>query len=309
MADPVRVFVSHHHSPQEDAFTKRLVDDLKAASADVWVDDEGITSGDFVRKINQGLAGRQWLVLVMTPDALQSPWVQAEVDAALHQYTAGRMLGVIPFVAQACDERDIPPLWANLHRYDASRDYEPARDRLFMTLGRSVATTPHTTATRSSTPAFPTPPEQGARLEAVVGPRFGFISQAKALWLPPLLNACFLEVCFCLFGLLQLAMTATTFFATSALLIPAGWLLGWCMSGAGILLGRIALANQTIVVPVISTVLASTASLLIFSLYWSSIVSTNIVVWPLVGFFLSVSVSSLVFYTVSRAEKRHSSTE
>lgn len=59
MPDPVRVFVSHHHSVDEDAFTARLVADLKATGADVWVDEEGITSGDFVHKINEGLAGRQ----------------------------------------------------------------------------------------------------------------------------------------------------------------------------------------------------------------------------------------------------------
>lgn len=35
MADQARVFVSHHHSPAEDAFTARLVADLEAAGADV----------------------------------------------------------------------------------------------------------------------------------------------------------------------------------------------------------------------------------------------------------------------------------
>lgn len=38
MPDQVRVFVSHHHSPEEDVFTARLVADLEAAEADVWVD-------------------------------------------------------------------------------------------------------------------------------------------------------------------------------------------------------------------------------------------------------------------------------
>jgi hypothetical protein len=33
MADQVRVFVSHHHSPEEDAFTARLAPDLEAAGA------------------------------------------------------------------------------------------------------------------------------------------------------------------------------------------------------------------------------------------------------------------------------------
>jgi hypothetical protein len=79
MADQVRVFVSHHHSPEEDAFTARLVADLEAAGADVWVDTAGITSDDFIKKINEGLTGRQWLVLVMTPQLLASRWVQEEV--------------------------------------------------------------------------------------------------------------------------------------------------------------------------------------------------------------------------------------
>ena len=134
MADQVRVFVSHHHSPEEDAFTARLVADLEAAGADVWVDDARITSDDFIKKINEGLTGRQWLVLVMTPDALRSPWVQAEVNAALLQVRQGRMLGVIPLVAQPSNDADIPPLWATLQRYDATRGYETARGSMFAAL-------------------------------------------------------------------------------------------------------------------------------------------------------------------------------
>jgi hypothetical protein len=93
MADQVRVFVSHHHSVDEDAFTARLVADLETAGADVWVDTAGITSDDFIKRINEGLVGWHWLVLVMTPAALASPWVQREVNVALNEHTAGRMRG------------------------------------------------------------------------------------------------------------------------------------------------------------------------------------------------------------------------
>jgi hypothetical protein len=37
MPDQVRVFVSHHHSPEEDVFTDRLVSDLEAAGAGLHV--------------------------------------------------------------------------------------------------------------------------------------------------------------------------------------------------------------------------------------------------------------------------------
>jgi len=59
MRDQVRVFVSHHHSPQDDTFTARLAGALEALGADVWVDIEGVASGAFVRRINEGLAERQ----------------------------------------------------------------------------------------------------------------------------------------------------------------------------------------------------------------------------------------------------------
>jgi formylglycine-generating enzyme required for sulfatase activity len=168
----VRVFVSHHHSPDEDRFTARLVADLIAAGADVWVDDQGITSEDFVRKISEGLAGRQWLVLVMTPASVASPWVQREVGAALNEVTARRMLGVIPIVMLPTHEQDIPILWRPLHRYDATRSYEPARDGLLRALGLSMPprpaappppATPYQPApvapapVASPTPRFPTP--------------------------------------------------------------------------------------------------------------------------------------------------------
>lgn len=46
------ILVSHHHSPEEDTFTARLVADLNVAGADVWVDYQGIAAGSFVAKIS-----------------------------------------------------------------------------------------------------------------------------------------------------------------------------------------------------------------------------------------------------------------
>jgi formylglycine-generating enzyme required for sulfatase activity len=155
MADQVRVFVSHHHSPAEDSFTARLVRDLEAAGADVWVDTSGITSDDFVKKISEGMAGRKWLVLVMTPAAVASPWVQREVNVALSEQTAGRMLGVLPLVMQSCREQDIPLLWRPLHRYDATSDYIGAVSGLLRALGLA---TPANLGKQQPEPPIPNQP-------------------------------------------------------------------------------------------------------------------------------------------------------
>src|SRR5262249_26847662 len=88
---------------------------------------------------SEGLAGQQWLVLVMTPAALRSPPVRREVNAALHLLSSGRLRGVIPLVAQHCDEAAIPPLWATLQRYDATHDYAAALANTVGALGLAVA--------------------------------------------------------------------------------------------------------------------------------------------------------------------------
>jgi len=75
-----RVFLSHSH--QDNRFASRLAADLQGRGADVWVDLTEIQHDDFLKRINEGLKDREWLVLVMTPAALASPWVQLEVDAA-----------------------------------------------------------------------------------------------------------------------------------------------------------------------------------------------------------------------------------
>jgi hypothetical protein len=159
MADQVRVFISHHHSFEEDAFTAQLMRDLEAAGIDVWVDEQGITSGSFVQKISAGLKNRQWLLFVMTPAALSSPWVQSEVDAGLQEVHAGRMRGVIPIVAQRCDEAELPVLWRSLHRYDATEDYPRVRDRRISALKEGGPLAAADASVRSAQSLTKTPPK------------------------------------------------------------------------------------------------------------------------------------------------------
>jgi toxoflavin biosynthesis protein ToxD len=149
-----RIFVSHSH--QDDAFTARLVADLRATGADVWVDTDKITYNDFVQHISDGLANRDWLVLVQTPDALRSPWVRTEVNAALNMSLQGRMRGVIPVLAKACDPADMPALWSTLQYYDATRDYNTAVKKLLAVLGLSA---PTATPLAASAPSAPTSPQ------------------------------------------------------------------------------------------------------------------------------------------------------
>lgn len=132
-----RIFVSHSHL--DDRFTKRLVNDLTRAGADVWVDKAAINHGNFMQVIDQALSQCEWLVLVLTPHAIDSEHVRAEVFASLHRVTNGYMRGVIPILAAPCQPGAIPPLWDVLHRYDATRRYRAALAELLPKVGLSLS--------------------------------------------------------------------------------------------------------------------------------------------------------------------------
>lgn len=127
-----RIFVSHSH--KDDHFTQRLVDDLHAAGAQVWVDKVGITNGNFMQRIDEALQQCDWMVLVLTPDAIASKYVQNEVYTALHRVQQGYMRDVIPLLAAPCAPGSIPPQWDVLHRYDATRDFDGALGGLMRAL-------------------------------------------------------------------------------------------------------------------------------------------------------------------------------
>jgi hypothetical protein len=180
MPEPVRIFVSY--ASADRAFAERLVGDLQSAGAEVWWDVSGIDQGDFLGKINAALQQCQWLVLVLTPNAVASKWVNIEVNAAIHRRESGLMRGVLPVLASPTAQDAIPPVWANLHRYNAVNDYPSEVARLTRTLDLShrPAESPQT---QSAIPDAPPPNRLPPRL-ASLGYKIVFRSGAEVI-LPP----------------------------------------------------------------------------------------------------------------------------
>ena len=166
MASP-RVFVSHSH--RDDAFTERLVRDLRAAGADVWVDLSNIHYNDFLESINDALAQCEWLVLVQTPHALRSPAVRTEVNAALTLVWQKRIRAVIPVIAERCESKEVPPTWSTLHYYDATREYHEALAGLLNALGLPSA------APQPAAPSIAQQPNLGSQTPLAQAP----ITQAE----------------------------------------------------------------------------------------------------------------------------------
>ena len=132
MAQP-KIFVSHSH--KDDAFTERLVEDLRQAGADAWMDKTDLGAGNFQQRISEALADCEWFVLVLTRSALASTWVSQEVEAANILKHAGQIRDLIFLQASPVEHRELPALWRVYNIFDATADYATTRDRVLKAVG------------------------------------------------------------------------------------------------------------------------------------------------------------------------------
>lgn len=78
----VRIFVSHSH--QDNEWCRPFVTALKAVGYDVWYDETGLTGGAaWIASIQHEVQTRDVFLLVLTPEAWESKWVQDELQLAI----------------------------------------------------------------------------------------------------------------------------------------------------------------------------------------------------------------------------------
>lgn len=83
-----KVFVSHSHSHShsDNEFCREFVETLRKQGVDVWYDEQGLSAGAaWVARIQQELESREVFVLIATPAAWASEWVQEELQLAFIQ--------------------------------------------------------------------------------------------------------------------------------------------------------------------------------------------------------------------------------
>jgi hypothetical protein len=115
-----RVFISYTHTDRE--FAARLAVDLTRAAVNVWYDQWEVAPGDsIVEKINNALRWNDYLVIVLSPEAIQSRWVAREINSSLLQSLEGRSVTLIPVLKEQCV---LPVLIADLHYADFTQSYD-----------------------------------------------------------------------------------------------------------------------------------------------------------------------------------------
>jgi cold shock CspA family protein len=170
--DPRQIFLSHATSDAE--FAHNLAADLRAESWRVWIAPESIRPGEeWVEAIDRGLETSGIFLVVLTPEAVASRWVNTETDAAIEMQHEG-LIAFIPLDRSACQPKR---LWRQYQYVPFRGSYEVGLVALLRRLDEEPATpvaTQHPPAVASTAQAPSQQPSQSPpqRREAeIVGPK------------------------------------------------------------------------------------------------------------------------------------------
>jgi hypothetical protein len=138
-------FISY--SREDTEFVMRLAGDLKAAGANVWLDQLDIPAGErWDRAVEGALAGSPVMIVVLSAASVASVNVMDEVSYAL-----GKQKTVIPILIQDCA---IPFRLLRIQHVDFRRDYARAMTALLKQLGVEAPGSPETEDARATAQRF-----------------------------------------------------------------------------------------------------------------------------------------------------------
>src|SRR5579884_4326903 len=113
----MRIFVSHAHTDND--FCHALVAALRDAGADVWYDEHDLGSGRLGATIERELRSRPVFVVILTPAALQSRWVEDEARWFYNLYRRDQTRIILPVVAAPVAEDDLWLFMSDFKRVEA----------------------------------------------------------------------------------------------------------------------------------------------------------------------------------------------
>lgn len=122
-----QVFISY--SRKDIKFARRLAGDLEEAGFDVWWDISDLKGGDdWVRFIPAAIEASQYVVVLLSPDSIQSGWVEREYSYAIRQRKK-----IIPAMIKPCA---VPFSLHTINYVDfVNADYATGVNNLLVALG------------------------------------------------------------------------------------------------------------------------------------------------------------------------------
>jgi hypothetical protein len=125
------VFVSHSTADRE-IVERAIVDCLEGHGIKTWYSKESIhTAAKWEKTIRDGLKSCKWFLVAISPRAVNSEWVQAEVHWAMQR----RQGCIIPVLIEACDPADLHLMLDQLQHVDFRGDWAEGQRRLLAVWG------------------------------------------------------------------------------------------------------------------------------------------------------------------------------
>jgi formylglycine-generating enzyme required for sulfatase activity len=155
------LFFSYAHAEAE--FALKLAKSLRSAGANLWIDQLDIQPGDhWDRAVEQALTKAESLLIILSPDAVDSKNVMDEVSFALEENKR-----VVPVLYKPCK---IPFRLRRVQHIDFTGDFDHGLERLLS--GLAIKRAPEEPQTSQPVPAerLPPPKRPGPEEESTAGP-------------------------------------------------------------------------------------------------------------------------------------------
>ena len=126
-SDRRRVFLSH--SSKDRAFVLRIVTFLRQNKIGFWYSESHLRGAQqWHDEIGRALAKCNWLLLVLSPNAIRSPWVKRELLYALEQRRYNEK--IIPLLYKPCKYARLSWTLSGFQMIDFTDDFDTACQQL-----------------------------------------------------------------------------------------------------------------------------------------------------------------------------------
>ena len=104
----MKVFISH--ASKDTALAKRVAAVLKKSGLEVWDDQKIMPGENWAERVAEALRESEAMVVLLTPEALQSKWVRRDIEYALSEkrYSKRLIPVLVPPVAEESERMEIP---------------------------------------------------------------------------------------------------------------------------------------------------------------------------------------------------------
>jgi len=163
-----RVFLSH--SSKDKEFVRELFRRLTRDGVNCFFDEESIEWGtNFILSLEQGIDTCEFFVAVLSPDFVQSKWVELERTSAIADDPAGLGRKMRPLLLQPCE---LPRFLRQIQQFDVSTRvlFEKNYPKICAGLGGTVRADPELRSDRDTSCSDPVAIAQPDAADQLLGP-------------------------------------------------------------------------------------------------------------------------------------------